>query len=37
MILYFSSTGNCKYTAEKIAESTLDWAMPLSEACQNGD
>ena len=37
MILYFSSTGNCKYTAEKIAESTLDWAMSLSEACQNGD
>ena len=37
MILYFSSTGNCKYAAERIAERTADRAVPLSACCKRGD
>ena len=37
MILYFSSTGNCKYTAERIAEKTADRVVSLSAARKNGD
>lgn len=37
MILYFSSTGNCKYAAEQIAAKTVDRAMSLSAAYQNGE
>ena len=37
MILYFSSTGNCKYAAERIAAKTGDQVMSLSDACQSGD
>lgn len=37
MILYFSSTGNCKYAAEQIAAKTADHAMSLGAAYQSGD
>ena len=37
MILYFSSTGNCKYAAEQIAAKTADRAVSLSAAYQSGD
>lgn len=37
MILYFSSTGNCKYTAEKIAEKTADRAVSLTQLYKDGD
>lgn len=37
MILYFSSTGNCKYAAEQIAAKTADRTVSLSAAYQSGD
>ena len=37
MILYFSSTGNCKYAAERIAAKTGDRIMSLSDAYRSGD
>ena len=37
MILYFSSTGNCKYTAEKIAEKTADRTVSLTQLYKDGD
>ncbi len=30
MISYFSSTGNCKFAASKIAEATNDTAVPAA-------
>ena len=35
MILYFSSTGNCKYAAERIAARTGDQVMSITDAWQS--
>ena len=35
MILYFSSTGNCKYAAEQIAARTGDKVMSITDAWQS--
>ena len=35
MILYFSSTGNCKYAAEQIAARTGDQVMSITDAWQS--
>lgn len=37
MILYFSSTGNCKYAAERIAAGTGDRVVSLGDAYKSGN
>ena len=37
MIFYFSATGNCKYTAQKLSESLGDRMIDITKAMKNGD
>lgn len=37
MIFYFSATGNCKYTAQKLSESLGERMIDITRAMKNGD
>ena len=37
MIIYFSATGNCRHTAELLAQKTEDTAVSILELINNGE